>query len=341
MRQATVLLLAFIISAGAAHAQDAAPLSVLCSAGTAYCEALVRQYQLATGTKVNMAAKSTGEVLAQITSEQSNPKTDVWYGGTGDPHLQAAELDLLLEYKSSAMAQHHDWAIAQARAAKYKTIGIYLGPLGFSYNTNIVAKKGLAVPKCWRDLIKPEYKGEIQVANPNSSGTAYTVIATLVQIMGEDAAFDYLKKLHINISQYTRSGSAPVRNAARGENTIGLSFIADVVAEFNAGFPVKWATPCEGTGYEIGSMSIIKGARNMEGAKKFYEWALTAPVQKQTHIEGKSPQYASNKAVDVFPGMPTLNEIKFIDYDFAKYGSVAVRKALLSRWDKDVGSLAQ
>ncbi len=206
-------------------------------------------------------------------------------------------------------------------------------------STGEVLAQIIAATQCWKDLIKPEYKGEIQVANPNSSGTAYVVIATLVQIMGEEVAFDFMKKMHKNISQTTRSGSAPVRNAARGENTIGLSFIADVVNEINNGFPVKWTTPCEGTGYEIGSMSIVKGARNTEAVKKFYDWALTSAVQQQTHTESKSPQYASNKAVGVFPGMSKLNEIKFIDYDFAKYGSVSVRKALLTRWDKEIGSL--
>jgi iron(III) transport system substrate-binding protein len=341
MRLLTTLATALTLSLGAsaAYAQENATLNMLCSAGTVYCEALARNYQKSTGTKVNMVAKSTGEVLAQIIAEKNNPKTDLWYGGTGDPHLQAAEQDLLLEYRSTLAAQQHDWALAQAKAGNYKTIGVYLGPLGFSYNAELVVKKAIAAPQCWKDLIKPEYKGEIQVANPNSSGTAYVVIATLVQIMGEEAAFDYMKKLHKNISQYTRSGSAPVRNAARGENTIGLSFISDVVSEIANGFPVKWATPCEGTGYEIGSMSIVKGARNTDAAKKFYDWALTAAVQHQTHTDSKSPQYASNKAVAVFPGMPKLNEIKFIDYDFAKYGSVAVRKGLLTRWDKEIGSL--
>ena len=42
-------------------------------------------------------------------------------------------------------------------------------------------------------------------------------IATLVQLMGEDKAFDYLKKLHANINAYTRSGTAPVKAVARGE----------------------------------------------------------------------------------------------------------------------------
>ena len=119
---------------------------------------------------------------------------------------------------------------------------------------------------------------------------------------------------------------------------MGLSFIADVVGEAAAGFPIKWAVPCEDTGHEIGSLSLVKGARNAEVARKFYEWALTAPVQHQTHVESKSPQYASNKAVAVFEGMPRLNEIKFINYDFAKYGTATVRRGLLARWDKEIGA---
>ncbi len=328
-----------LVGLGAAQAQsDGRTLNMLCSAGTQYCEVLAKAYQKATGVNVNMAAKSTGEVLAQITAERNNPKTDLWYGGTGDPHLQAAEMGLLEEYRSPQLGSLHDWAVEQAKASGYKTVGVYLGPLGFSYNPEVLAKKKNPVPQCWADLLKPGYLGEIQMAHPASSGTAYVVIATLVQIMGEDQAFDYLKKLHKNISQYTRSGSAPMRNAARGENAVGLSFVADVVGEAAAGFPIKWAVPCEGTGYEIGSMSLVKGARNAEAGRKFYEWALTAPVQQQTHHDSKSPQYAANKAVPVFDGMPRLNEIKFINYDFAKYGSASVRRALLARWDKEIGA---
>jgi iron(III) transport system substrate-binding protein len=85
------------------------------------------------------------------------------------------------------------------------------------------------------------------MANPASSGTAYTMIATLVQLMGEDKAFDYMKKLHKNISTYTRSGTAPVKAAARGETTVSISFVHDVTTEAVNGFPVGSATPSEGT----------------------------------------------------------------------------------------------
>ncbi len=132
----------------------------------------------------------------------------------------------------------HDWAIKQAEAAGNKTVGVYSGALGFGYNKDLLAKNNLPEPKCWADLIKPEYKGQIQMANPNSSGTAYTMLATMVQLMGEDKGFEYLKALHANINQYTKSGSAPIKAAGLGETTIGIVFMHDAVAQAAAGFPI-------------------------------------------------------------------------------------------------------
>ena len=116
---------------------------------------------------------------------------------------------------------------------------MYLGALGIGYNTELLAKKKVAAPACWKDLVKPEFAGEVQMANPNASGTAYTAIATLVQVFGEEEAFRYLKALHRNINQYPRSGVAPIKAAARGETLASVSFIHDVVTEAQAGFPVK------------------------------------------------------------------------------------------------------
>jgi iron(III) transport system substrate-binding protein len=319
-----------------ATAQPSAPVSILCSAGVDWCQHLTRLYQTQTGQTVQMATKSTGEVLAQLNAEKGNPKTDLWFGGTGDPHLQAAEIGLLAEYKSDRLPTLHTWAQNQAAAAKYQTVGIYLGPMAFSYNTELLARKKLPLPACWKDLVRPEFKGEVQMANPASSGTAYTAIATLVQLMGEEPAFAYLKQLHGNISQYPRSGSAPLKNAMRGENTVGISFLADIVGEMSAGsFPLKYTVPCEGTGYEIGSMSIVKGARNPEGAKKFYEWALTEAAQN-SGLDVKSFQIPALVAGKVHPMMPKPSELKLINYDFVKFGAAATRNRLLQRWQQEV-----
>jgi iron(III) transport system substrate-binding protein len=326
------------LTCASAQAQDAGQLNVICSVQAEWCNMIQTVFAKTTGIKVNMSLKGSGEALAQLVAEKANPKTDLWFGGTGDPHLQAAEQDLTLEYKSPNMNQLHGWAQQQAAQSKYRTVGIYSGPLGFGYNSELIAKKKLQVPKTWADLLNPAYKGEIQVANPASSGTAYTMVATLVQLMGEDAAFEYMKGLHKNISQYTRSGTGPIKAAARGETTISISFVHDGPGEKMQGFPLETITPADGTGAEIGSMSIIKGARNLEQAKKFYDWALTAQAQ-QFGAAARQFQLPSNKATPIDPNVPDFKKIKFIDYDYAKYGASAERKRLISKWEKEVNSL--
>lgn len=325
-----------LLLAPLAHAQG--QLNVICSVQADWCNLIQTVFTKSTGIKVNIVQKGSGEALAQLLAERANPKTDVWFGGTGDPHLQAAEQDLTQEYRSPQLKELHDWAQQQAAQSGYRTVGIYSGPLGFGFNNELLARKKLAAPKCWSDLLKPDYKGEIQVANPVSSGTAYTMVATLVQLMGEEKAFDYMKQLHKNISQYTRSGTAPIKNAARGETTVSISFVHDVPTEAAQGFPVAYNTPCEGTGAEIGSMSLIKGARNMDAARTFYDWALTAGAQ-QFGAASKQFQLPSNRGAQVDPRVPDFRKIKLINYDYAKYGRSAERKRLIERWEREVGAL--
>ncbi len=327
-----------LAAASAAQAQNEATLNMVCSVQDEWCSLMSTTFGRTTGIKVNVLKRGSGEALAQIMAEKANPKIDLWFGGTGDPHLQAAEMGLTLEYKSPSLGQLHKWAQDQAGQSKWRTVGVYTGPLGFGFNTELLAKKRLGAPRCWKDLLQPAFKGEVQVANPNSSGTAYTMIATLVQVMGEDKAFEYLKGLHQNVSQYTRSGTGPIKAVARGEATVSISFVHDAPAEQMQGFPVATATPCEGTGAEIGSMSIIKGAKNLDSAKRFYEWALT-PSAQQFGAAARQFQLPSNKQTPLDSRIPDFSKIKFIPYDYAKYGQSAERKRLIERWDREVNSL--
>lgn len=341
MKKITLTLAGSLIALSASvTASYADKLTFYCSAQEDWCQLMARGFEDATGIDVNMTRKSSGETFAQIRAEAVNPKGDVWWGGTGDPHLQAAEEDLTEEYLSPMRDQLHDWAISQAESADNKTIGIYSGALGYGYNTDLLAANNLPEPACWKDLLKPEYKQHVQMANPNSSGTAYTTLASIIQLFGEDEGFEFMKGLHANINQYTKSGSAPIKAAGRGENTIGIVFMHDAVAQAVAGFPVKVVAPCEGTGYEIGSMSIVKGARNMDEAKKFYDWALSAEAQNLA-LEVNAFQVPSNKGAKTSDKAPDMDSIKLIDYDFVKYGSSDERKRLLRKWDEEVSVLPQ
>ncbi|MCB2111053.1 MAG: ABC transporter substrate-binding protein [Defluviimonas sp.] len=318
----------------------AAELNLICSADVVVCEKIVSAFQAGhQDAAVNMVRLSSGEAYAKVRAESRNPQTDLWWAGTGDPHLQAASDRLTEEYKSPMLNQLYPWAVRQAEVSGYRTVGVYSGALGWGYNKDIFAQKGITPPACWKDLLDPALKGEIEIADPNSSGTAYTTLATLVQLMGEDEAFAYLKALNGNIAQYTKSGSAPVKAAARGETGLGIVFQHDAVAQAVAGFPIVVGSPCEGTGYEIGSMSIVAGGPNPDEAKIFYDWVLT-PEAQELMPEAGSFQIPSNKNAKVPKEAPDLGSIKLIDYDFATYGSSEKRKALLARWDAEIGGHA-
>lgn len=317
-------------------------LNVVCSNEQDWCDLMAQSFQKDTGINVAMVRKSTGEVLAQIRAEAGNPKIDVWWGGTGDPHLIAAAEDLTepSEVDTSGLL---GWARNLAEISGGKTIGVHAGALAVTYNREVLEKKGLPVPACWKDLANPAYKGEIQVSNPNSSGTAYTELATFVQLFGEDEAYRLLADIGRNVNQYTKSGSAPGRAASRGETTIAIGFMHDMVKLKKAGFPLEIVSPCEGTGYEVGGVSIIKDAVNVEEARQWVAYVISAEAQ-QRGLQVGVYNVPSNASAKLDPDSPDLSTLKLIDYDFATYGSSATRERLLARWTaevKDAGGIIE
>lgn len=320
-----------MLSTGAAFS---GVLNVVCSNQQDWCDLMASAYEDATGNHVSMMRKSTGETLAQVRAQAGNPQIDVWWGGTGDPHLIAAA-EGLTQASNVETSELLGWAVNLADISGGKTIGIHAGALGIAYNAEVLNKKNLPPPACWRDLTNPEYIGEIQVADPNSSGTAYTELATFVQVFGEEEAFSLLAKIGSNVNLYTKSGSAPSKAAARGETGISIGFMHDMVKLIMAGFPLVIVSPCEGTGYEVGGVSIIKGAKNLAEAKAWVEFVISAPAQTLGLKVGVF-NVPSNSNVIVPPQAPNLASIKLIDYDFATYGATGTRKRLLARWNKDV-----
>jgi iron(III) transport system substrate-binding protein len=332
---AAALVAGAVIAMPPHAAQAQGNLTVYCSVQEEWCRPMMAAFERATGIRVAMTRRSSGETMTQIRAEASNPRGDVWWGGTGDPHMQAAQENLTVEYRSPRLAELHPWAVRQAEQAQFRTVGIYAGALGYSFNTRELERRRVAAPTCWADLARPEFRGEVQVADPNTSGTAYTMLATLVQLMGEEPAFTFLRALHRNVNQYTRSGAAPARAAATGETLVGITFLHDAVTQKLAGAPVTIVAPCEGTGYEIGSMSIIRGARNMENARRFYDWALS-PEAQAIASQANSFQLPSNRAAPIPPQAPRFEDVRLIDYDFARWGTAEERTRLLARWEREV-----
>ena len=334
MKKRYVIGAAVMAAVFSAQQLAAEELSIVCSNEQDWCDLMTGAFAEKTGIDVSMVRKSTGETLAQVRAEAGNPKIDVWWGGTGDPHLIAAA-EGLTQASGVDTSELLGWAQKMSEISDGRTIGIHLGVLGVAYNSEILAEKGITPPACWKDLTDASFAGEIQVANPNSSGTAYTELATLVQVFGEDAGFKLLAEIGKNVNQYTKSGSAPSKAAARGETGVSIGFQHDMVKLKKAGFPLEIVSPCEGTGYEVGGVSTITGSKNLDAAKKFVAFAISAEAQSLGPQVGVYNVPSNSKAV--MPAeAPDPSTIKLIDYDFATYGSSATRERLLKRWDAEV-----
>jgi iron(III) transport system substrate-binding protein len=328
-------LFAFALAVGSGCAQ-AGPLVVYCTHDQDACELAAQTFTRETGIAISMTRKATGEVYAQLRSERDNPKADLWYGGTFDAFLQGAAEGLFAPYRSPKLAELHPWAQRQGSETGDRAIAIYRIVLGFGTNPELLAKRKLVAPRCWADLVKPDYAKEIELANPVTSGTGYTILATLVALYGEDRAFEYLRRLDSNVIRYTQSGTAQGPSVAQGEVGVGISFAHEFVNQQLAGFPVEVAVPCEGTGDALGGMAIVAGGPNPGDARVFYDWALGRNSQELAN-RTRNLILPANREAQVRPEAARYASARVVDVDPARFGAPAEKKRLLARWQREIG----
>ena len=262
--------------AAAATLED--ELIVLCTPQEEWCEAQSAAFEAATGVNTDYVRLSTGEAIARLEAEGDDPSFDVWFGGPSLGPATAAQGGFIEPYVSpNAEAVQDD-----LKAGDGTWTGIYIGALGFCSNQELLDGLGVDAPTSWDDLLDPAFVDNIAMADQRTSGTASTAAANLLALLGsEDAVLEYLTDLDGNIFQYTRSGSAPGRMAAQGEVAAAVVFSHDcLLFELETGVDLVASFPAEGTGFEIGQVSVIANANNPNAARAFVDWALTAEAQE-------------------------------------------------------------
>jgi iron(III) transport system substrate-binding protein len=325
-----------MLAAGVASAQE--DVNVLCSVSVAWCEAMARAFRADSGIAVNITFKDPSDALAHVVAERDDPKHDVWYASNGEAHLRAAETGLIDEYQSSLASLLRDFALQQGELAKGRAIGTFAAVVGIGYNSKALANKHLPEPHCWTDLARPEYRNELHFANPSSTRVGYTSLATLLQLFGEERAFEIMKAIHRNATAYSITATGAMRAVARGEATIAVTMLHDGASEIVNGFPVRLVVPCEGTGYEVGSVAVITKARHPANARKFYDWVLT-PAAQRLAASTRHFEYPANRDVPAPATLPRIDDMRLIRYDFVKYSASAEHQRLLEKWERDVHAL--
>ena len=324
---------ALAIVTNVASAKD--EVAMFCGVSVPWCEALARGFRADTGIVVNITFKDSADALAHVAAEKDDPKHDVWYSGNGDSQLRAAETGLVDEYRSALLPLLHDWALRQGELARGRAIGVHAAVVGIGYNSKALANKRLPEPRCWADLARPEYRNELHFVNPSASRVGYTTLATLVQVFGEERAFELMKAIHRNAGNYAITANGAIRAVARAEATIGVAMLHDGATEIANGFPVQLVVPCEGTGYEVGSIALVANAPHPANARRFYDWVLT-PAAQRIPAGTRNFHYLANRDAGSPPGVPDADNLRLIRYDFVKYATGAERKRLLEKWERDV-----
>ena len=330
---------ALAVPKGPAQAQDRA-LDFYCSNLEEQCRALGTAFEKQTGIAVRMIRKSTNEFLAQIRAESASPRGDVWWGGPVDAHWAAANDNLLEAYRSPQVSSLQPWAQAHAEKTGYRTTAVYAGALGIGYNEKILAAKNIAPPRCWDDLTDPRFRGEVQMADPQASGTSYLFLALTVERLGEGPGLDYLAALARNVNQFTKSGTAPVKALALGETGVAIAFLHGMTPEIARGAPIKTIIPCEGTAMELIGMSIIRGTRNREAAQRFVDFALSRDAQS-INAALQIPATPVRADAAMAPGAPDFSGVRLFEIDSAKYGAREARAILLQKFEARAGAQAK
>jgi len=302
---------------------------------------------------------AAGELQTRIRTEKDSPKADVFIGGSSEFHSPLGSEGLLEAYKSPNAAGVDD---------RYKDpnglwTGWYIGIFSFLYNTDRFAKEmsGAKKPSTWDDLLDPAWKGKLTFPDPIKTGGGYIFIVTqvfrfaaamgLVKPMAvstspatmaaptpvdyakaEEAAMDYMKKLNANSGQYAGTSPQAIQLVGDGQFVGAPNWAHDILTAKAKGQPIDLIVPSD-TGFEVGAISIVKGAKNLDAAKAFVDWVLTKPAG-ELNVK-LSNRLSVLKDVTPAPGAPTLEQVKLVPYD--RVWATTNKDRLLKLWQAAVG----
>ena len=308
------------------------PVVIACVPHDDYCNAMAQAFTEETGIPAQYVNLGAGETVARLEAAKSAPEFDVFWGGSAESHVAAYDAGLTEPY----VAEGIDVIPEEFRDPEEVWTPVWTGILGFCSNERVLSDIGVEAPTSWDDLLAPELKSQVTMPHPGTSGSALSVFWTIYELKGqdEDATFDYFSKLHPNILQYPKSGAAPGQMVGRGEVAVGTSYVHDCEKYREEGMTdIVITFPEEGTGYEIGAVSLVKNAPHTDSGKAFIDFAITKKGQEvgQTVNQWQIPV---NPEATLDEHMVDLDSVKLISKDLRMAGEL--RSEMISRFDSEI-----
>ncbi len=292
-------------------------------------KSLVEDAEAATGLDINILRLSSAEGWARVENEAPNFGADMQWGQLESNALRGVDEDFFEPYISPTWEDVPD-AFKDPEGRWY----------GWSYwydliavNTDVMEAKGLDMPTSWADLTDPQYKGEIIMPDPGTSGTAYLMVSTILQIMGEEEGWEYFEELNKNVGQYTKSGTQPAQLVGQGEYALGITWDQAVFDRIDEGYPMEAVIPEEGVGYSLDVVWMFKGTENREAVEKLIDY-----IGSDEGMESA----AKVRSLVTKPGFEGNTEVENLEDYLIEYDAVWAdqnQDEIMKRWRDTFGSI--
>ncbi len=185
----------------------------------------------------------------------------------------------------------------------------------FIANTNLVPED--KIPTTWKDLADWDVDayGKIAIADPTSSGSAFTQLCTILFLYGEEkddyaAGWEMVSKIMPKL-EVKNSSSLAHKDVFGGENALGIT-LEKAAIKYSEDF-MKVIYPTDGTSAVPDGVAIVKNCPNQELAELFEEFVLGHDCQARQNAEwGRRPIRSDVEPV----GLKPLSDITLMNYNF-------------------------
>lgn len=235
---------------------------------------IARYNQLHPEVEVQFLDMGSREILERVRAERNRPQADLWWGAAHTTFQTAAEESLLASYRPTWA----DKVTTDSHDPQDRWYGIYETPEVIVYNSDAVRPE--EAPKDWDDVLDPKWRDKILIRNPNPSDSMRAIFGAMIWRFYKDTGspekgYDWLRRLDVNVHEYTADGTLMMQKLARREGLLSLWNLPDVWVYKQKNLPVAYVIPASGTPVISDGIAIVRGAPNEAEAKQFYEFVTT------------------------------------------------------------------